>query len=174
MGLFAVSHLAARHGVRVRLRQSEPRGLTALVWIPEQLITRQSHGGWQRVVDTEEQVQVAKEQVQVAKEQPQVYETGAGWFGPGNKTPAYLAVPVPDSPADAGWRTAATAVAPTYEGFTTAGLPQRTPRSNLIPGSAAEPPTRASVPPARSADRARARLGAFQRGSLRVGRGQAD
>lgn len=35
MGLFAVSHLAARHGVRVRLRPSSPRGLTAMVWLPE-------------------------------------------------------------------------------------------------------------------------------------------
>jgi hypothetical protein len=31
MGLFAVAHLAARHGVRVRLRPGAPRGLTALV-----------------------------------------------------------------------------------------------------------------------------------------------
>lgn len=165
MGLFAVSHLAARHGVRVRLRQREQRGLSALVWIPEQLIMRQRPADWQRVVGP-------PEQSQVAEEQPQMYETGAGWFGPGNRTPAHLAVPVPDSPADAGWRTAAAAAAPTYEGLTPAGLPQRTPRANLIPGTAAEPSTSASGAP-RSADRARARLGAFQRGSLRVGRGQA-
>jgi signal transduction histidine kinase len=168
MGLFAVSHLAARHGVRVRLRQSEPRGLTAVVWIPERLITRQRPGGWQRVVGP-------AERLQVAEEQPQVYETGAGWFDTRNRTPAYRAAPVPDSPADAGWRTAAAAAAPAYEGFTPSGLPQRTPRANLIPGTAGEPPTGAtgaSGAPARSADRARARLGAFQRGSLRVGRGQ--
>jgi hypothetical protein len=42
MGLFAVAHLAARHGVRVRLQQASPRGLTALVWIPQTLITTES------------------------------------------------------------------------------------------------------------------------------------
>jgi signal transduction histidine kinase len=40
MGLFAVAHLAARHKVRVRLRASSPHGLTALVWLPGSLITR--------------------------------------------------------------------------------------------------------------------------------------
>ncbi len=165
MGLFVVSHLAARHGVRVRLRQAKQHGLTALVWIPERLITRQWSDGWQRSVGT--------------AEQPRVYETtGAEWFG--NKTPAYLAGPVQDSPVDAGWRAAATAPAPTYEGFTTSGLPQRTPRANLIPGTAGEPPASdgaggaggAGGTTARSADKARARLSAFQRGSLRVQRGK--
>ena len=40
MGLFAVAHLAERHGVRVRLRAGTPQGVTALVWLPESLITR--------------------------------------------------------------------------------------------------------------------------------------
>jgi signal transduction histidine kinase len=35
MGLFVVGRLAARHGIRVRLKQVQPRGLTALVWLPE-------------------------------------------------------------------------------------------------------------------------------------------
>jgi signal transduction histidine kinase len=34
MGLFAVAHLAARHGIRVRLRPSSPRGLSAMAWLP--------------------------------------------------------------------------------------------------------------------------------------------
>jgi hypothetical protein len=37
MGLFAVARLAERHGVRVRLRAGSPRGLTALVWLPDTL-----------------------------------------------------------------------------------------------------------------------------------------
>src|SRR2546430_10510923 len=35
MGLFAVARLAERHGIRVRLRPRSPRGLTALVWLPD-------------------------------------------------------------------------------------------------------------------------------------------
>jgi len=40
MGLFAVAHLAERHGARIRLRPGSPRGLTALVWLPDSLIER--------------------------------------------------------------------------------------------------------------------------------------
>ena len=48
MGLFAVAHLAERHGVRVRLRAGSPQGLTALVWLPDSLIERipRPHGEW--------------------------------------------------------------------------------------------------------------------------------
>jgi signal transduction histidine kinase len=35
MGLFAVARLAERHGVRVRLWARSPRGLIALVWLPD-------------------------------------------------------------------------------------------------------------------------------------------
>jgi signal transduction histidine kinase len=35
MGLFVVGRLAARHGVRVRLRQAQAGGLTALIWLPD-------------------------------------------------------------------------------------------------------------------------------------------
>jgi signal transduction histidine kinase len=41
MGLFAVSRLAARHGIRVRLRAGSPQGLTALVWLPGNLTSRE-------------------------------------------------------------------------------------------------------------------------------------
>jgi signal transduction histidine kinase len=40
MGLFAVARLAERHGVRVRLRARPPRGLTALVWLPDSVTER--------------------------------------------------------------------------------------------------------------------------------------
>ncbi len=35
MGLFVVGRLAARHGVRVRLRHAQVGGLTALIWLPD-------------------------------------------------------------------------------------------------------------------------------------------
>ena len=35
MGLFVVGRLAARHGVRVRMRHAQAGGLTALIWLPD-------------------------------------------------------------------------------------------------------------------------------------------
>jgi hypothetical protein len=47
MGLFAVARLAERHGVRVRLRARSPRGLIALVWLPDNVIERGTgQSGW--------------------------------------------------------------------------------------------------------------------------------
>jgi len=45
MGLFVVARLAARHGIRVRLRHADSGGLIALVWLPDEAITRESPGG---------------------------------------------------------------------------------------------------------------------------------
>ena len=42
MGLFVVARLAARHGIRVRLQQAEAGGLTALVWLPDEVVEYQS------------------------------------------------------------------------------------------------------------------------------------
>jgi signal transduction histidine kinase len=44
MGLYAVSRLAARHGIRVRLRAGNPQGVSALVWLPETLTPQQPTG----------------------------------------------------------------------------------------------------------------------------------
>jgi hypothetical protein len=41
MGLFVVARLAARHGIRVRLRPAPVGGLIALVWLPDETITRE-------------------------------------------------------------------------------------------------------------------------------------
>jgi signal transduction histidine kinase len=40
MGLFVVARLAARHGIRVRLRPAGSGGLTALVWLPDEVVSR--------------------------------------------------------------------------------------------------------------------------------------
>jgi signal transduction histidine kinase len=44
MGLFVVARLAARHGIHVRLRPASKGGLTALVWLPDEVVTRQATG----------------------------------------------------------------------------------------------------------------------------------
>jgi signal transduction histidine kinase len=45
MGLFVVARLAARHGIRVRLRPAAAGGLTALVWLPDEVISHESTTG---------------------------------------------------------------------------------------------------------------------------------
>jgi signal transduction histidine kinase len=42
MGLFVVARLAGRHGIHVRLRSASKGGLTALVWLPDEVVTRQA------------------------------------------------------------------------------------------------------------------------------------
>jgi signal transduction histidine kinase len=45
MGLFVVARLAAKHGIRVRLRPAASGGLIALVWLPDEAIMQESLGG---------------------------------------------------------------------------------------------------------------------------------
>jgi signal transduction histidine kinase len=42
MGLFVVARLAARHGIRVRLRPGSVDGLVALVWLPDEVLTQEA------------------------------------------------------------------------------------------------------------------------------------
>src|ERR1700689_4637244 len=44
MGLLVVARLAARHGIRVRLNQADLGGLTALVWLPDEILTHYGAG----------------------------------------------------------------------------------------------------------------------------------
>jgi signal transduction histidine kinase len=71
------------------------------------------------------------------------------------------------SPADEGYRAARVAAEPASDETTTAGLPKRTPRANLVPGSVgggSGGEETESAPPARSADTIRNRMASFQRG----------
>ncbi|MFC7589073.1 nitrate- and nitrite sensing domain-containing protein [Nonomuraea antimicrobica] len=75
--------------------------------------------------------------------------------------------------ADAGWRAAAAASEPSLGGITAAGLPKRTPKANLVPGTAGQPaqlqqpqPEAPAVPPV-SAERIRNRMAGFQQGVRR-------
>jgi signal transduction histidine kinase len=68
------------------------------------------------------------------------------------------------SPADEGWRAARVAASPAAGENTTAGLPKRVPRANLVPGSVGGGESTEVAPPARSADVIRNRMASFQRG----------
>ncbi len=76
------------------------------------------------------------------------------------------------SRADSGFQAAASARDPLLGGVTAAGLPKRTPKANLVPGSvgADGPPAAAPRPPV-SAEAVRNRLSSFQQG-VRRGRAQ--
>jgi signal transduction histidine kinase len=93
------------------------------------------------------------------------------WFRSRREPSGGLAAATDDwaSPADRGWDAARTVLAPTSSGVTTAGLPVRVPRANLIPGAISGPQPDAPGP-ARSADAVRDRLSGLQRG---VGQGRA-
>ncbi|WP_084464045.1 sensor histidine kinase [Microtetraspora fusca] len=74
--------------------------------------------------------------------------------------------------ADSGYRAAAAVSAPSTGGVTDAGLPKRTPRANLVPGSVdAARGTPPAARPAVSPDLVRSRLSSYQQG---VRRGRAD
>ncbi|WP_187414381.1 nitrate- and nitrite sensing domain-containing protein [Nonomuraea sp. PA05] len=74
--------------------------------------------------------------------------------------------------ADAGWQAAARASDPSLGGITAAGLPKRTPKANLVPGTASrpaqaqQPQRQAPVPPV-SPDRMRSRMASYQQGVRR-------
>ncbi|MER5318715.1 nitrate- and nitrite sensing domain-containing protein [Streptosporangium roseum] len=99
---------------------------------------------------------------------------GAGQ--PGEHPPAEAADPaepapaepaVWSSPADTGWQAAQAASVPALGGTTTSGLPRRTPKANLVPGSVnplpgPPRPPRPAVPI--SAERVRSRMSSFQQG----------
>ncbi|MFJ2031338.1 nitrate- and nitrite sensing domain-containing protein [Streptosporangium sp. NPDC087985] len=92
---------------------------------------------------------------------------------PGDPAPAKPGGPAPaepaawSSPADTGWQAAQAASAPTLGGTTTSGLPKRTPKANLVPGSVTPAPGPAQpqqpVAPL-SAERVRSRMSSFQQG----------
>jgi signal transduction histidine kinase len=186
MGLFAVSRLAARHGVMVRLRTASPQGLSALVWLPGSLTGREAArqaGPWPR---------------QPARQAAAAQLTGGGpavapskWFRAERASSASAG----DAFASEAEQTTETVSAPVLSNETASGLPSRVPGANLFPGSAAGAASKASGPgetptvsprqpsrdteaaaparpgslPRRSAQQARNRLGGFQLGSRAEG-----
>ncbi|MEV5497399.1 nitrate- and nitrite sensing domain-containing protein [Nonomuraea fuscirosea] len=76
------------------------------------------------------------------------------------------------SPADQGWQAAGAAAEPVQSGTTNSGLPKRTPRANLVPGTANPQPPPVPVAPV-SPDRLRSRLASYQQG-VRKGRAELE
>ncbi|MDP9860896.1 MULTISPECIES: sensor histidine kinase [Streptosporangium] len=85
---------------------------------------------------------------------------------PGASAPVPAEPAAWSSPADTGWQAAQAASAPALGGMTTSGLPKRTPKANLVPGSVNPPPDPVQPPPAApvSAERVRSRMSSFQEG----------
>ncbi len=75
------------------------------------------------------------------------------------------------SRADSGFQAADSARDPQLGGVTAAGLPKRTPRANLVPGSVGTESTSPAPRPVVSAEAVRSRLSSFQQG---VRRGRAE
>jgi signal transduction histidine kinase len=97
----------------------------------------------------------------------------AGGRGPGDGADAPAAGGW-GSGADQGWQAADAVKDPSLGGITAAGLPKRTPKANLVPGSVDTKPAAPAPPPVRtevSADLVRARMSRFQQG---IRRGRAD
>jgi signal transduction histidine kinase len=266
MGLFAVAHLADRHGIRVRLRKATGAGLIAHVWLPEALVSHDSKPtSWDRI-RTERASAVIQAVTRVARfaqdpaavalaaapfaaaplaetplttmspgeapagtepattepattppaaeapaaeapavaaaagEAPGAPQAGpqqvvvpeplqrpreirlpifesveSDWFRARRRPPPRAGVPLDPrlaapswaSPSDEGWQAAETVLTPAVGGMTASGLPRRTPKANLVPGSAGIRENR----PARAADSAEAissRLAGFQQGSRRA------
>jgi hypothetical protein len=90
------------------------------------------------------------------------------WFRRSGKTLSSSAAPAAgqawNSPADEGYRAARIVASPEAGETTTAGLPKRVPRANLVPGSVGGVEETEETTPARSADTVRSRMSSFQRG----------
>jgi hypothetical protein len=90
------------------------------------------------------------------------------WFRRSGKPLSSSAAPAAgqtwNSPADEGYRAARIVASPEAGETTTAGLPKRVPRANLVPGSVGGGEETEDAPPVRSADTIRSRMSSFQRG----------
>jgi signal transduction histidine kinase len=155
MGLYAVARLAARHGIRVKLRPGAPQGLSALVWLPGHL-AQQAPAGHSRPADAgfgtaprlvspagrgnvrHRNGPLAAGGERVALAAP-AGRPGTVWFAA--RRPSSGSVKSPQEIA-ASWRstenglvTAASPVAAARPGHTASGLPRRVPRTSAFPRS---------------------------------------
>ncbi|HEX7163974.1 MAG TPA: nitrate- and nitrite sensing domain-containing protein [Trebonia sp.] len=114
MGLFVVGRLAARHGIKVRLRRAQSGGLSALIWVPETVAETEpaspvgsrrrfgSTGGQQVVISSPAQA-VAAARTPVMGVKTAAARPKSIWFDTGDEdqNPAQTPVREPDPPAPA-------------------------------------------------------------------------
>jgi signal transduction histidine kinase len=176
MGLFAVARLAERHGIRVRLCARAPRGLAAMVWLPDGVIerTEQRYGTWHpaaqssfpdyRLPDPYPAAAMpasALSAAPVPAPAPSFRPAASAWFrskqpgaSPPGLNPASMAGGNGGWSGGAGWgQGPAQPTAPPPADAdpprgerTAAGLPVRVPRANLMPGSFREGPDISTKP----------------------------
>ncbi|HEY7274581.1 MAG TPA: nitrate- and nitrite sensing domain-containing protein [Trebonia sp.] len=113
MGLFVVGRLAARHGIKVRLRRAQSGGLSALIWVPETVAETEpapvgsrrrfgSTGGQQVVISSPAQA-VAGARTPVVGVRTVAARPKSIWFDTGDEdqNPALAPAQEPDPPAPA-------------------------------------------------------------------------
>ena len=168
MGLFAVAHLAARHGIKVTLGLPPGGGITAEVHLPAALISQQDRrGGWPG--QTGEALQAtAGRGAGAAAAVP--LTLGAPLPSPAPAASFAVTVPEPEGAEAGGALPIFDSVESDYfpaRGRASAGLPRRIRQANLGPGAAADQEPR-QAQAAESAQIALGRLASFQRGSRRA------
>ncbi|MFI6298889.1 nitrate- and nitrite sensing domain-containing protein [Nonomuraea sp. NPDC050790] len=97
-------------------------------------------------------------------------ENESSWFTKSSPTPDQRTDV--QSPTDTAWQAARSTGEPEHGGTTSSGLPKRTPRANLVPGSATPAVPPPPMPPVEP-DRLRSRLSSYQQG-VRKGRSELE
>ena len=208
MGLLAVAHLAARHGIKVVLGLPPGGGTTAEVHLPVALISQDTErGGWPgpagevlraRASGRAGSVAAAADPrpplprfaagpefpmgAEVARPDAAPLTLGAPLPPPAPATSSPVTMPEPPGAGLGGALPIFESVESDYlhargggplrpsepqASLTSAGLPQRIPQANLVPGAAVDRETRQATA-AEAAQIARSRLASFQRGSRRA------
>ena len=130
MGLFVVARLAARHGIRVRLRPAPTGGLTALVWLPDEVVTHEMTG-------SSPGIRRFERNPPGSVELPSTVGPFASEWSAGDRTAAEQAVTAARAPRFTPLR------AENGDGAATAGYPQVNPSWENSPATSPIP----SVPP---------------------------
>jgi signal transduction histidine kinase len=180
LGLFVVSRLARRHGIRVALRHSAYGGMAAVVLLPTEVLETAAvqAAALQAAAKETAELEAALEESASAplKREAVLVSAGTTAQAPAATAAAATATPtVSAAPAEpSGSMDAEQSENPDAPG----GLPRRVRQANLAPGLRGEPEPPASAenedgPNGRSPEQARSTMSAYQKG-WSLGRAAAD